>query len=117
MPKVKMISINYEKFINEINNTNVPFEIIANTIGYASKKYFGNAKKRGVITELSADKLERFYGIRRTAYEVVENPKPHHETKEDCVDYVKLYNTIYQAVLTALQENAKGLHDRLFEVK
>lgn len=38
------------------------------------------------------------------------------------IDHSKLMEQIkkigiYQAVLTALQENAKGLHDHLFEVK
>ena len=123
MPRTKMIAIDYDKFIAEVKKTNVPRDTIALACGYASVKLFSNAKMRGIIAEHAAVSLERIYGIKRDKYEIVKKhepipePKPEPNPEPNGVDYVKLYNTIYQAVLTALRENAKGLHDRLFEVR
>ena len=125
MAKINMVHIDFDKFYGEVKKTNVPLKAILKGIGYASDTYFTNAKARGTISVRSANDLERIYGIMRKAYEVPapkpEEPKPVEEQKpeepKNGIDYVRLYNTIYQAVLTALQENAKGLHDRLFEVK
>lgn len=123
MPKTKMIAIDYDKFIAEVKKTNVPLDTIAGACGYASVKFFSNAKMRRIVAEHAAASLERIYGIKRGKYETAKDPEPIPEQKSEPkpestgIDYVKLYNTIYRAVLTALQENAKGLHDRLFEVR
>ena len=123
MSRAKMISINYDRFISEIEKTNISRKVIAHGIGYASVKFFGNAKERGTITERAANNLDLLYGIKRKAYEITK-PEPKVETKAEQkqepsvgVDYVKLHNTIYRAVLTALRDNAQGLHDHLFEVR
>ncbi len=127
MPRTKMIAIDYDKFIAEVKKTNVPLDTIAGAAGYASVKLFSNAKMRRIIAEHAAVSLERIYNIKRDKYEIAKKPEPAPEPKTEPkpepkpepngVDYVKLYNTIYQAVLTALRENAKELHDRLFEVR
>lgn len=128
MSKINMVHIDFDKFYGEVKKTNVPLKAIMKGIGYASDTYFTNAKARGTISVRSANDLERIYGIKRKVYEIPapkpEEPKPIEEPKQELaeepkcsIDYVRLYNTIYQAVLTALQENAKCLHDRLFEVK
>ena len=133
MSQINMVHIDFDRFIAEVEKTNVPKKIILKGIGYSSDTFFTNAKFRGKISLRSADELERIYGIKRKAYEIpapkpeepkpeeskpVEEPKQESAEEPKCsIDYVRLYNTIYQAVLTALQENAKGLHDRLFEVK
>lgn len=123
MPRTKMIAIDYDKFIAEVKKTNVPLDTIAGTVGYASVKFFSNAKMRRIVAEHAAVSLERIYGIKRDKYEIAKKPEPMTEPipeskpEPNGVDYVKLYNTIYQAVLTALRENAKGLHDHLFEVR
>lgn len=128
MSQINMVHIDFDRFIAEVEKTNVPKKTILKGIGYSSDTFFTNAKFRGRISLRSADELERIYGIKRKAYEIpapkpeepkpIEEPKPEYVEEPKCsIDYVRLYNTIYQAVLTALQENAKGLHDRLFEVK
>lgn len=123
MPRTKMIAIDYDKFIAEVKKTNVPLDTIAGAVGYASVKFFSNAKIRRIVAEHAAVSLERIYGIKRGKYEIAKKPEPMTEPipeskpEPNGVDYVKLYNTIYQAVLTALRENAKGLHDHLFEVR
>ena len=123
MPRTKMIAIDYDKLIAEVKKTNVPLDTIAGAVGYASVKFFCNAKQRRTVAEHAAVSLERIYGIKRDKYEIKKNPEPIPEPipepkpESNGVDYVKLYNTIYQAVLTALRENAKGLHDHLFEAR
>lgn len=117
MPRTKMIAIDYDKFITEVKKTNVPLDTIARAVGYASVKLFSNAKMRRIIAEHAAVSLERIYGIKRDKYEIakkpepkpeqIPEPKPEPKPEPNGVDYVKLYNTIYQAVLTALRENAK----------
>lgn len=125
MPRTKMIAIDYDKFITEVKKTNVPLDTIAGAIGYSSVKVFSNAKTRRSIAEHAAVSLERIYGIKRDRYEIKKNPEPktvqekQEPTEEPkcSIDYVALFNTIYQAVLTALRTNAAELHGKLFEVE
>ena len=122
MPRTKMIAIDYDKFIAEVKKTNVPLDTIAEAIGYSSVKVFSNAKTRRTIAEYAAVRLERIYSIKRDKYEITKKPEPttveeKHEPAEEpkrSIDYVALFNTIYQAVLTALRTNATELHDKLF---
>ena len=125
--KKARVYVDYQKLEEAIAAIGFRKSKVAMGIGY-SDKLFWNAKDRGFFSEDVAERLDRIYGIKRKAYEVpapkpeepksVEEPKPEPTEEPKCsIDYVALYNTIYQAVLTALQENAKGLHDRLFEVK
>ncbi len=122
MPRTKMIAIDYDKFIAEVKKTNVPLDTIAGAIGYSSVKVFSNAKTRRTITEHAAVSLERIYSIKRDKYEIAKKPEPKTvEEKQESteepkrgIDYVALFNTIYQAVLTALRTNATELHDKLF---
>jgi hypothetical protein len=120
------VYIDYQKLEEAIAAIGFKKSKVAKGMGY-SDSLFCNAKDRGYFGEDVAERLDRIYGIKRKAYEIpapkpeepkTEETKPEHAEEQKCsIDYVKLYNTIYQAVLTALQENAKGLHDRLFEVK
>ena len=96
---------------------------VSTGLGYNSSLLW-NARERGYFGEDVAERLDRVYGIKRKTYEIqapseeqkpVEEPKA--EEPKSGIDYVRLYNTIYQAVLTALQQNAKSLHDHLFEVR
>ena len=97
---------------------------VSTGLGYNSSLLW-NARERGYFGEDVAERLDRVYGIKRKTYEIEapkkEEPKPVEEPKveepKSGIDFVRLYNTIYQAVLTALQENAKGLHEHLFEVR
>ena len=121
------VYVDYQKLEEAIAAIGFKKSKVAMGIGF-SDTLFWNAKERGYFSEEVAERLDRIYGIKRKAYEIpapkpeepkpVEEPKQEHAEDPKCsIDYVRLYNTIYQAVLTALQENAKGLHDRLFEVK
>ena len=130
---MKKVFIDGEKLKAAMRNTGITIKTICNGIGYQSDSFIYNAKTRGYIKERAAIDLERLYGIKRKLYEVPE-PKnevkpepineqihePMNEEKAECgLDYVRLYNTIYTAVLAALQANVKGLHEqgKLFEVK
>ena len=117
------VYIDSEKLMEQIKKIGFTASRITRGLGYNSA-LFTNAKDRGYFSEEVADRLERVYGIKRKTYEIPapsEEPKPVEESKveepKSGIDYVRLYNTIYQAVLTALQANAKSLHDHLFEVK
>lgn len=121
------VYVDYQKLEEAIAAIGFRKSKVAKGMGY-SDSLFSNAKERGYFNDEVAERLDRIYGIKRKAYEVpapkpeepkpIEEPKPELAEEPKCsIDYVRLYNTIYQAVLTALQENAKGLHDRLFEVK
>lgn len=130
---MKRVYIDGEKLKAAMLNTGITIKTICNGIGYQSDSFIYNAKQRGYIKDRAAIDLERLYGIKRKLYEVPEpknevKPEPIdeqiHETmneeKASCgLDYVQLYNTIYTAVLSALQANVKGLHEqgKLFEVK
>ena len=126
------VYVDYQKLEEAIAAIGFRKSKVAIGMGYTDS-LFNNAKDRGYFGEEVAKRLDRIYGIKRKAYEIpapkpeepkpeeskpVEEPKQESAEEPKCsIDYVRLYNTIYQAVLTALQENAKGLHDRLFEVK
>ena len=121
------VYVDYQKLEEAIAAIGFRKSKVAIGMGYTDS-LFNNAKDRGYFGEEVAKRLDRIYGIKRKAYEIPapkpEESKPIEEPKQELaeepkcsIDYVRLYNTIYQAVLTALQENAKGLHDRLFEVK
>lgn len=119
------VYVDYQKLEEAIAAIGFKKSKVAKGMGY-SDTLFCNAKDRGYFSEEAAERLDRIYGIKRKVYEIPapkEEPKPVEEKQETAeepkcsIDYVRLYNTIYQAVLTALQENAKCLHDRLFEVK
>lgn len=121
------VYIDYQKLEEAIAAIGFTKTKVATGMGY-SDSLFCNSKDRGYFKDEVAERLDRIYGIKRKVYEIpapkpeepkhVEEPKPEPaEEPKSSIDYVALYNTIYQAVLTALQENAKGLHDRLFEVK
>lgn len=121
------VYIDHGKLMEQIKKTGFSPSRITRGLGYGCA-IFTYAKDLGYISEEVAERLDRIYGIKRKSYEIpapkLEEPKPIEGPKQDLaeepkcsIDYVALYNTIYQAVLTALQENVKGLHDRLFEVK
>lgn len=121
------VYIDYQKLEEAIAAIGFTKTKVATGMGY-SDSLFCNSKERGYFKDEVAERLDRIYGIKRKVYEIPapkpEEPKPIEEPKQEpaeepkcSIDYVRLYNTIYQAVLTALQENAKGLHDHLFEVK
>lgn len=120
------VYVDYQKLEEAIAAIGFRKSKVAKGMGY-SDSLFCNAKERGYFNDEVAERLDRIYGIKRKVYEIpapkeepkpIEEPKPELAEEPNCsIDYVRLYNTIYQAVLTALQENAKGLHDRLFEVK
>jgi hypothetical protein len=118
------VYIDHDKLMAQIKRIGFTANRITRGLGY-NNALFTNAKDRGYLSEDVAERLERVYGIKRKTYEIpapkAEEPKPVEEPKAEepksGIDYVRLYNTIYQAVLTALQENAKGLHEHLFEVK
>lgn len=130
---MKRVYIDGEKLKAAMLNTGIKIKTICNGIGYQSDSFIYNAKQRGYIKERAVIDLERLYGIKRKLYEI---PEPKNEVKPEPIDeqihepmkdekascgldYVQLYNTIYTAVLSALQANAKGLHEqgKLFEVK
>ena len=129
------VYIDHDKLMAQIKKIGFTANRITRGLGY-NNALFTNAKDRGYLSEDVAERLERVYGIKRKTYEIEEpkkeEPKPVEEPKKEepkpveepkvedpksGIDYVRLYNTIYQAVLTALQQNAKSLHDHLFEVK
>lgn len=122
------VYIDHEKLMAQIKKIGFTANRVAIGLGYNSGLLW-NAKDRGYFGEEVAERLERVYGIKRKTYEIpapseepkhVEEPKveePKVEEPKSGIDYVRLYNTIYQAVLSALQQNAKSLHDHLFEVK
>ena len=120
------VYIDYDKLMAQIKKIGFTANRVTIGLGYNSSLFF-NARDRGYFGEEVAEKLERVYGIKRKTYEVEEPKKeepkpdpivePKAEEPKSGIDYVRLYNTIYQAVLTALQENAKCLHDHLFEVR
>jgi hypothetical protein len=118
------VYIDHDKLMAQIKRIGFTANRVAIGLGYNGSLLW-NAKERGYFGEEVADRLERVYGIKRKTYEIpapkAEEPKPVDEPKAEepksGIDYVRLYNTIYQAVLAALQENAKGLHEHLFEVK
>lgn len=118
------VYIDHEKLMAQIKKIGFTANRVAIGLGYNSGLLW-NAKDRGYFGEEVAERLERVYGIKRKTYEIEEpkkeEPKPVEEPKveepKSGIDYVRLYNTIYQAVLSALQQNAKSLHDHLFEVK
>jgi hypothetical protein len=118
------VYIDYQKLEEAIAAIGFTKTKVAKGMGY-SDSLFCNAKERGYFKDEVAERLDRIYGIKRKVYEIPapkpEEPKPIEEPKKEepksGIDYVRLYNTIYQAVLTALQENAKGMRDRLFELK
>ena len=121
------IYIDIDKLYAQFKRIGFTANRIAYGLGY-NNALFSNAKARGYMSDEVADRLERVYGIKRSTYEIaepkpaaeptvekVEEPKP--EEPKTGIDYVQLYNTIYAATLAALQANAKGLHEHLFEVK
>lgn len=118
------VYIDHDKLMAQIKKIGFTANRITRGLGY-NNALFTNAKDRGYLSEDVAERLERVYGIKRTTYEIEEpkkeEPKPVEDPKvedpKSGIDYVRLYNTIYQAVLSALQQNAKSLHDHLFEVK
>lgn len=120
------VYIDYQKLDEQITAIGFKKAKVAKGMGY-SDSLFCNAKNRGYIKDEVAERLDRIYGIKRKTYEIEapkkEEPKPEPiaepkaEEPKSGIDYVRLYNTIYQAVLAALQANVKGLHDHLFEVK
>ena len=120
------VYIDSEKLMEQIKKIGFTANRVAIGLGYNSS-LFCNARDRGYFGEDVAERLERVYGIKRKTYEIpapkAEEPKPEPvvepkaEESKSGIDYVRLYNTIYQAALTALQANAKSLHDHLFEVK
>jgi hypothetical protein len=118
------VYIDHENLMEQIKKIGFKPCRVAIGLGYCNS-LFATARDRGYFSEEVADRLERVYGIKRKTYEIpepkVEDQKPVEEPKAEepkcSIDYVRLYNTIYQAVLTALQENAKGMRDRLFELK
>ena len=118
------VYIDHDKLMAQIKKIGFTANRVSTGLGYNSSLLW-NARERGYFGEEVAERLDRVYGIKRKTYEIEEpkkeEPKPVEEPKvedpKSGIDYVRLYNTIYQAVLTALRENAKGLHDHLFEVK
>lgn len=120
------VYIDHDKLMAQIKKIGFTANRVAIGLGYNSS-IFCNARDRGYFSEEAAERLERVYGIKRKTYEIpspkAEEPKPEPveepktEEPKSGIDYVRLYNTIYQAVLTALQENAKGMRDKLFEMK
>jgi hypothetical protein len=118
------VYIDHENLMEQIKKIGFTANRVAIGLGYNSS-VFCNARDRGYFSEEVAGRLERVYGIKRKTYEIpepkVEDQKPVEEPKAEepksGIDYVRLYNTIYQAVLTALQENANGMRDKLFELK
>jgi hypothetical protein len=123
------VYVDHGKLMEQIKKIGFTANRVAIGLGYNSS-VFCNARDRGYFSEEVAERLERVYGIKRKTYEIAEpkkeEPKPVEAPKAEepkaeepkcSIDYVRLYNTIYQAVLTALQENAKGMRDRLFELK
>ena len=118
------VYIDHEKLMAQIKKIGFMATRVSTGLGYNSSLLW-NARERGYFGEEVAERLDRVYGIKRKTYEIEEpkkeEPKPAEEPKAEepksSIDYVRLYNTIYQAVLTALQENAKVLHDHLFEVR
>jgi hypothetical protein len=119
------VYIDHDKLMAQIKKIGFTAYRVAIGLGYNSS-LFCNARDRGYFSEEVAGQLERVYGIKRKTYEIpepkAEEPKPEPveekvEEPKSGIDYVRLYNTIYQAVLSALQQNAKSLHDHLFEVK
>lgn len=118
------VYIDHAKLMAQIKKIGFMANRVAIGLGYNSSLIW-NARDRGYFSEEVAERLERVYGIKRKTYEIpepkAEEPKPveepNAEEPKSGIDYVRLYNTIYQAVLSALQQNAKSLHDHLFEVK
>lgn len=127
MKRTARVYIDFQKLDEQIAAIGFKKCKVARGMGY-SDSLFSNAKDRGFIHADVAERLDLVYGIKRKTYEIAEPKKPEPittpiatvakaEEQKPGIDYVRLYNTIYQAVLTALQENAKGLHDHLFEVR
>ena len=118
------VYIDHDKLMAQIKKIGFTANRVSTGLGYNSSLLW-NARERGYFGEEVAERLDRVYGIKRKTYEIEEPKKeelkpveePKVEDPKSGIDYVRLYNTIYQAVLTALRENAKGLHDHLFEVK
>lgn len=118
------VYIDHDKLMAQIKKIGFTATRVSTGLGYNSSLLW-NARDRGYFGEEVAERLDRVYGIKRKTYEIEEpkkeEPKPVEEPKvedpKSGIDYVRLYNTIYQAVLSALQQNAKSLHDHLFEVK
>lgn len=117
------VYIDHDKLMAQIKKIGFTATKVSTGLGYNASLLL-NASDRGYFGEEVAERLDRVYGIKRKTYEIpepkAEEPKPVEEKVEDPksgIDYVRLYNTIYQAVLTALQTNAKDLRDHLFEVK
>ena len=118
------VYIDHDKLMAQIKKIGFTATRVSTGLG-STRALLGNARERGYFGEEVAERLDRVYGIKRKTYEIEEpkkeEPKPVEEPKvedpKSGIDYVRLYNTIYQAVLTALQTNAKSLHDHLFEVK
>lgn len=118
------VYIDHDKLMAQIKKIGFTATRVSTGLGYNSSLLW-NARERGYFGEEVAERLDRVYGIKRKTYEIEElkkeEPKPVEDPKvedpKSGIDYVRLYNTIYQAVLSALQQNAKSLHDHLFEVK
>lgn len=125
----QFFTIDKDLFRKELDKTNIPYARISEGIGH-SHSFIHLVIREGKISESDASRLERFYGVQRDAYRAMLKPETKQaetivrvekaEEKAACgLDYVQLYNTIYTAVLAALQANVKGLHEqgKLFEVK
>lgn len=107
MAKMKLIKIDKDRLYAELRKRGVKTTDASREFGF-NPSYIANCADRGRVTNTTALLLERFYGIKREAYEVAESVEAPAETAQPenggGIDYDKLYQTIYTATYHAYRQ-------------
>lgn len=124
MRRTNNFEIDGDKLRNALVRKNLGMNRTSMELG-KSPTYLSQCASYGYMNASIALLLETMYGIPRSEYEHVEpepEPEPAPEpvaeepaTPSTGIDYIALYNVIYAAVHAALKQNAKDMHDHLFD--
>ena len=119
MRNSKAIKIDPSKLRHAVNVRNMKFGEASTEMGF-NAAYLNNAMARGCIAPSGAILLEKMFDIPVSEYQYVEpTPEPEKpavtEAPAAAIDYIALYNTVYQAMLSALRQNAKEMREHLFD--
>ena len=109
MAKMAEMSIEWAKLEREFEKRGLTASEVALELGYARGYFAGRKNEKNTLPVAVVRMLEKLYDIRPDEYEVKEEPAtvptaPPPVIQSVELDYVKLYNIMYEAVYNAVKK-------------